>query len=50
VITFSADFHMAPAVAENYLKGSVFAEKFNAAAATNSTIKPVFIRNLAVRR
>jgi prepilin-type N-terminal cleavage/methylation domain-containing protein len=50
VITFSVDFHMAPAVAENYLKGSVFAEKFTAAAASDSTIKPVFIRNLAVRR
>lgn len=48
VITFSADFHMAPAVAENYLKGSVFADKFEAAAASNSEIKPVFIRNLAV--
>lgn len=50
VITFSAAFHIAPAVSENYLTGSKFAEKFQNAAQANSPIKPVFIRNLAVRR
>ncbi len=50
VITFSAAFHMAPAVSKSYLEGSKFAEKFNLAIQSSSNLKPVFIRNLAVRR
>ncbi len=50
VITFSAAFHLAPAVSEAYLKGPGFATKFALAAQSSSEIKPVFIRNLAVRR
>lgn len=50
VITFSAAFHLAPAVSQSYLQGTKFAEKFTAAAQPDSPLKPVFIRNLAVRR
>jgi prepilin-type N-terminal cleavage/methylation domain-containing protein len=50
VITFSAAFHIAPAVSQTYLTGAKFAEKFQSAAEPNSPLKPVFIRNLAVRR
>jgi hypothetical protein len=50
VISFSAAFHMTPSVSENYLKSTGFTDKFDAAAATSSQIKPVFVRNLAVRR
>lgn len=49
VITFSAAFHITPSVSRAYLEGK-FEEKFTAAAAADSKIKPVFIRNLAVRR
>jgi hypothetical protein len=44
VIAFSASFYMVPSVSANYLTGSKFAEKFA------SVVKPVFVRNLAVRR
>ncbi len=50
VITFSAAFYSVPSVSENYLNGAKFAQKFNAAAASGSGVKPVFVRNLAVRR
>lgn len=50
VITFSAAFHMVPSVSIKYLEGSKFKEKFDYAAAANSKVKPVFVRNLAVRR
>jgi type II secretory pathway pseudopilin PulG len=50
VITFSAAFHMVPSVSANYLTGSKFKQKFDYAAAANSKVKPVFVRNLAVRR
>jgi len=50
VITFSAAFYSVPSVSPNYINGSKFTEKFNAAAASGSKVKPVFIRNLAVRR
>jgi type II secretory pathway pseudopilin PulG len=50
VITFSAAFHMTPAVSRNYLEGPGFTQKFNLATQSSSNLKPVFIRNLAVRR
>jgi prepilin-type N-terminal cleavage/methylation domain-containing protein len=50
VITFSAAFHMTPSVSQNYIQSNNFSSKFTAAADPNSKIKPVFIRNLAVRR
>ncbi len=50
VITFSAAFHMVPTVSKAYLEGPGFASKFALAAESNSELKPVFIRNLAVRR
>lgn len=54
VITFSAAFHIAPAASEAYLKGAGFQNKFTlaieASSSSTSKLKPVFIRNLAVRR
>lgn len=50
VIPFSAAFFMTPSVSAGYLRGQKFEEKFNLAAAADSKVKPVFIRNLAVRR
>ena len=50
VIPFSAAFFMTPSVSAGYLTGKKFEEKFNLAAAADSKVKPVFIRNLAVRR
>jgi type II secretory pathway pseudopilin PulG len=50
VITFSAAFHMVPSVSIKYLEGSKFKQKFDYAASANSKVKPVFVRNLAVRR
>ncbi|MES2983179.1 MAG: prepilin-type N-terminal cleavage/methylation domain-containing protein [Verrucomicrobiota bacterium] len=50
VITFSAAFHLTPSVSPGYIQGGKFSTKFTAAAQPNSNIKPVFIRNLAVRR
>ncbi len=50
VITFSAAFYSVPSVSPNYINGSKFTEKFNSAAASGSEVKPVFVRNLAVRR
>jgi hypothetical protein len=50
VITFTAAFHTVPSVSANYLAGSKFKQKFDYAAAANSKVKPVFVRNLAVRR
>lgn len=44
VITFSATFHRVPSAAYTYLTGSAFEKKFN------SESKPIFTRNLAVRR
>lgn len=44
VITFSATFHRVPSAAHAYLTGAAFANKFN------SESKPIFTRNLAVRR
>lgn len=48
VIPFSAAFFMTPSASAEYLKGQKFKKKFNLAAA--SKVKPVFTRNLAVRR
>jgi prepilin-type N-terminal cleavage/methylation domain-containing protein len=45
VIAFSAEFHSVPTKAATYLKGASFATRFN-----DTTKKPVFTRNLAVRR
>lgn len=50
VITFSAAFHITPSVSPNYINGTKFQEKFAAAAQPDTEVKPVFIRNLAVRR
>ncbi len=50
VIAFSAAFHMVPSVSESYLKGPGFAAKFALAVESSTKLKPVFIRNLAVRR
>lgn len=50
VITFSAAFHLTPSVSPGYIKGAKFSSKFTAAADPTKKIKPVFIRNLAVRR
>jgi type II secretory pathway pseudopilin PulG len=50
VIPFSAAFFMTPSVSAEYLTGQKFIGKFNLAAAADSKVKPVFIRNLAVRR
>ena len=50
VIPFSAAFFMTPSVSAEYLTGQKFIGKFNLAAAAASKVKPVFTRNLAVRR
>lgn len=50
VITFSAAFYITPTVSVNYIQGDSFNTKFTAAAQIDSDVKPVFIRNLAVRR
>jgi type II secretory pathway pseudopilin PulG len=44
VIAFSAEFHSVPTRAYNYLSGAKFKERFA------SNARPVFTRNLAVRR
>jgi prepilin-type N-terminal cleavage/methylation domain-containing protein len=44
VITFSAAFYNIPSNSIQYLRGAAFTKKFDSAA------KPVFVRNLAVRR
>jgi prepilin-type N-terminal cleavage/methylation domain-containing protein len=44
VITFSTTFHRVPSAAHAYLTGPAFAKKFD------SEAKPIFTRNLAVRR
>jgi hypothetical protein len=41
---------MVPSVSESYLKGPGFAAKFALAVESSTKLKPVFIRNLAVRR
>lgn len=48
VITFAGAFYISPAASANYIKSNAFSKKFEAA--LNSTAKPVFVRNLAVRR
>lgn len=50
VITFTAAFYLTPSVSPNYINGNKFQEKFTAAAQPGTEVKPVFIRNLAVRR
>ncbi len=44
VIAFSAEFHSVPTKAYSYLSGAQFTSRFN------SVTRPVFTRNLAVRR
>ncbi len=44
IITFSAAFYSIPAASLNYLNSNKFTEKFE------SQTKPIFVRNLAVRR
>lgn len=44
IITFSAAFYRIPAASVNYLNSNGFSEKFD------SNAKPIFVRNLAVRR
>ena len=50
VIPFSAAFFITPSVSAEYLKSQKFKDKFNLAAKAASKVKPVFTRNLAVRR
>jgi hypothetical protein len=50
VITFSASFYLAPASSQAYLQGKFADKSFKPAAAPDSKVKPVFVRNLAVRR
>lgn len=45
VIAFSAEFHSVPTKSIAYLKSTTFTTRFN-----STTIKPIFTRNLAVRR
>lgn len=45
VIAFSAEFFAVPSKAPNYLTGPKFSERFN-----GNNAKPIFVRNLAVRR
>lgn len=45
VIAFSAEFHNVPTKSIAYLKSTTFATRFN-----STTNKPIFTRNLAVRR
>ena len=45
VIAFSAEFHNVPTKSIGYLKSATFTTRFN-----STTIKPIFTRNLAVRR
>ena len=45
VIAFSAEFHSVPTKSIAYLKSATFTTRFN-----STTIKPIFTRNLAVRR
>jgi len=45
VIAFSAEFHNVPTKSIAYLKSTTFTTRFN-----STTIKPIFTRNLAVRR
>jgi hypothetical protein len=48
VITFAAEFYSVPSKSVNYLTGTAFAEKFDPE--NTSGNKPVFVRNLAIRR
>ena len=48
VIPISAAFFITPSVSAEYIKSQKFKDKFNLAA--DSKVKPVFTRNLAVRR
>lgn len=45
VIAFTAEFHSIPTKSITYLKSATFTTRFN-----STTIKPIFTRNLAVRR
>jgi len=45
VIAFSAEFHNVPTKSIGYLKSAAFTTRFN-----STTVKPIFTRNLAVRR
>jgi type II secretory pathway pseudopilin PulG len=50
VIAFTAEFHSVPSKTIEYLTGNGFKTRHGRIIAANSTIKPVFTRNLAVRR
>ena len=51
VIAFSAEFHSVPTKTFAYLNGSTaFGKRFSDIVKLNSTVKPIFTRNLAVRR
>ncbi|MFM2197398.1 MAG: hypothetical protein RLZZ505_830 [Verrucomicrobiota bacterium] len=50
VIAFTAEFHSVPSKTYEYLTGSAFKTRHTRIIAANSPIKPVFTRNLAVRR
>jgi hypothetical protein len=45
VIAFTAEFHNVPTKSIAYLKSTTFTTRFN-----STTNKPIFTRNLAVRR
>jgi type II secretory pathway component PulJ len=50
VLPFSAEFHSVPSKTFEYLTGAAFKTRHARIIAPNSPIKPVFTRNLAVRR
>lgn len=50
VIAFTAEFHSVPTKTIEYLTGTGFKARHAKIVDANSTIKPVFTRNLAVRR
>jgi type II secretory pathway pseudopilin PulG len=50
VIAFTAEFHSVPSKTIEYLTGAAFRTRHARIIAPNSPIKPVFTRNLAVRR
>ena len=45
VIPFSAEFFSVPSKAASYITGNAFKERYK-----DTTVKPVFTRNLAARR
>lgn len=50
VIAFAADFYQMPSSSPGFFSSSAFTDKFTAITKPNSTVKPLFSRNLAVRR